>query len=88
MTNKKDDHIDVYGDHEVTEYTDKPIPTFLKWVYVLLPIWGIVWFFLYWNGSHGILDRGHWQDLEQAANTRAPYEKVTADTLRIRQIDK
>ncbi len=58
-----------YADHEVEEFDDTGIPTFLKWVYVILPIWGVFWFYMYWDGSAGFLDRGYWRDLEKAANT-------------------
>ena len=61
--------VESFGDHEVQEFIGMPVPTFLKWVYVILPIWGILWFFMYWNGSQGALDRGRWSELQQAANT-------------------
>ncbi|MDR3625096.1 MAG: hypothetical protein P4L16_08180 [Chlamydiales bacterium] len=47
----------------------KKIPRFLKWAYILLPIWGLIWFYLFWNGSRGCLDGGCWQKLQEAANT-------------------
>ena len=48
---------------------DVKVANWLKWTYVILPIWGIIWFCLYWNGSHGWLDRGYWFQLEEAAGT-------------------
>lgn len=48
---------------------DKGAPRWLYWSYIILPIWGVVTFFLFWNGSHGWLDRGYWQQLEKAADT-------------------
>ena len=66
--------VDEYGDHEVQEYANTPVPTFLKWVYVILPIWGALWFYLYWDGSTGWLDRGYWSELEAAANTTMEVE--------------
>ncbi len=70
MADKKSEyHTHEFGDHEVTEYYDTPIPHFLKWVYVILPIWGMIWFFFFNDGSYGWLDRGAWRQLEQAANT-------------------
>jgi len=45
------------------------VPSWLKWVYILLPLWGLLWFSLYWDGSYGWLDRGYWHNLQQAANT-------------------
>jgi hypothetical protein len=62
-------HVDDFADNEVQEYHDTPIPKFLMAIYVILPIWGIVWWALYWNGSQGFLDRGYWSDLERAAGT-------------------
>ena len=64
-----------YADREIFEYDDTKVPKFLKWVYVIVPIWGIFWFYQYWNGSHGVLDRGHWQGLEKAAKTTVPFER-------------
>lgn len=52
---------------------DPPIYTWLKISYVLLPIWGIITFFIFWNGSFGWLDRGYWQELQEAANTTYPF---------------
>jgi len=63
--------IEAYGDKGITS-ANAPVPTFLKWTYILLPIWGIIWFYLYWNGMYGWLDRGYWQQLERAANTTFP----------------
>ena len=78
MTNKNNDHlnehseIEHYGDPGISS-ADAPIATWLKWSYVLLPIWGIVWFFLFWNGSTvGWFDRGYWFQLQKAANTTFP----------------
>ena len=59
-----------FGDEGIDEYDDVKIPTFLKIVYILLPIWGIFWMYMYWNGSEGWLDRGYWKELEGAAGTR------------------
>lgn len=63
-----------YSDGEIEEFKATPVPKFLKWVYLILPIWGIVWFWLYWDGSAGWLDKGHWFQLEKAANTTYPFE--------------
>lgn len=48
---------------------DKGPPLWLTISYILLPFWGVLTFYLYWNGSHGFLDRGHWRALEEAADT-------------------
>lgn len=62
------DEIEEYGDSGITSY-DRKIPGWLKWVYFSLPIWGMIWFYFFWNGSHGWLDPGHWGELQKAANT-------------------
>jgi hypothetical protein len=48
---------------------DAKVPAWLILTYVTLPIWGIITFYLYWNGSAGWLDRGYWKQLQEAANT-------------------
>ena len=58
-----------FGDNEVDEFDDTKVPTFLKWTYLILPVWGLIWGYLYWDGSAGWLDRGYWQELEAAAKT-------------------
>lgn len=75
MSDKKY-HLDNYGDNEVQEYHDTPIPKFLLAVYMILPIWGVMWWALYWNGSQGFLDRGYWSDLEEVAGTKKVAEKL------------
>lgn len=54
---------------------ETPIPRWLLWSYLLLPIWGIITLFLFWNGSWGWLDRGYWQQLQQAADTTFVEQK-------------
>lgn len=65
---------------DVPQYQEGPpdskenkVPRWLMLSYILLPIWGIIAFYLYWNGSSGWLDRGYWFQLQQAANTTFPY---------------
>lgn len=58
-----------FGDPEIRS-ADAPIPRFLYWIYILLPIWGVVVFFLFWNGSTGWSDRSHWAELQSAAETK------------------
>jgi hypothetical protein len=65
------DHLELYGDDQIASYHGI-IPNWLKFQYVLWIIWGIIWFALYWNGSWGYLDRGYWQELQRAANTKFP----------------
>lgn len=63
-----------YSDGEIEEFKGTRVPRFLLFVYCILPIWGVFWFIFFWDGSSGWLDRGHWSQLEQAANTTAPFE--------------
>ncbi len=51
------------------------IPVFLLLTYLIVLVWGIWALIAYWNGSHGLLDRGYWQALQKAANTTFPFEK-------------
>ncbi|NGX61674.1 MAG: hypothetical protein K940chlam9_01163 [Chlamydiae bacterium] len=60
---------------DVPPSEERKIPKFLLWTYLVLPLAGIIGFFLYWNGSHGFLDRGYWQPLQRAAHTTYPFEK-------------
>jgi hypothetical protein len=60
---------------EVPRSNHNPVPGWLKLTYWTLPFWGIFAFFLYWNGSRGWLDRGHWEGLQKAANTTWIEEK-------------
>ncbi len=52
-----------------------PIPRWLFWTYIILPIWGLITFYIYVNGSVGWLDRGYWHQLQHAANTVYPYQE-------------
>jgi hypothetical protein len=72
---KADDEVIFYGDSSIASAEAK-VPLWLKINYILWPLWGLVWFYLYWNGSHGWLDRGYWQQLQRAANTTFPIENV------------
>ena len=60
-----------YGEPGIVSL-DARIPTFLLVAYVLLPIWGVVALYYFWNRSAGWLDRGHWHELQIAANTTFP----------------
>jgi hypothetical protein len=51
---------------------NEKVPKWLFYLYILSIAWGIVWFFLYWNGSTGWIDRGGWHRLQKAANTVYP----------------
>lgn len=52
------------------------IPKWLIWTYIVLPIWGVITFFIFWNGSHGWLDRGYWNELQKASNTTYPQRNM------------
>ena len=66
-----EEHFESYEGGEIIS-GDAKFPGWLKFTYVVLPIWGIIWLCLYWNGVHGWLDRGYWNELERAANTTFP----------------
>jgi hypothetical protein len=72
-----DPHIDDYGDPGIRS-GHAPIARWLKVTYVILPIWGLISGYIFWNGSTGWLDRGSWQLLEQAARTTFPMEQSGA----------
>ncbi len=72
---QEEEHLDLYADGSIVS-ADAKIPQWLKWVYIIMPIWGLLWFYLYWNGSEGWLDRGYWGQLQKAANTTTPYVNV------------
>lgn len=63
---------DPYNQIPITQ--NKKIPLYLKLIYVTFPIGGIIAFILYWNGSHGWLDRGSWKELQKAAYTTYPFQ--------------
>ena len=63
-----DKEIESYGDTGI-ESKDAKVPIWLLITYAILPIWGIVWFYFFWNGSVGWLDRGYWNQLQKAAQT-------------------
>ncbi len=69
-----------FGDEgdEIEEYICTPIPRVFKLISLVVFIWGAYWFYSYSSGSTGWLDRGYWQELERAANTRL-WEKAIDD---------
>jgi hypothetical protein len=68
----QDSEIEEYGDPGILS-AHAPVPRWLTYNYIFWILWGIVAFGLYWNGSHGWLDRGYWQQLQRAANTTYPF---------------
>lgn len=79
MTQNENSHLeekmDLYGDPGIASY-DAKVPKFLLLTYLLLPLWGVVTFYYFWNGSLGWFDRGYWHELQVAANTTFPFENV------------
>lgn len=69
---KDEEHVETYGDEGIAS-ADAPVPKWLKFLYAFLPIWGIVTFLLYWNGSWGWTDPGRWHELQKAAHTTYPF---------------
>lgn len=70
--NNHSEELEEYGDPGILS-ADAKVPGWLKLTYLILPIWGVISFLMYWNGSWGWLDRGYWQELQRAANTTFPY---------------
>jgi len=71
-----EDELEFYADGEVSSL-DAKVPMWLKWSYITSFIIGSITLYLFWNGSHGFLDRGYWNQLQKAANTTFPY--INAD---------
>lgn len=71
----RDEEIEEYGDRYIAT-ANAVVPRWLLLTYLLLSIWGFLWFALYWNGTIGWLDRGYWLELERAANTTFPIENA------------
>lgn len=69
------DHIEQYGDPGIASF-DAPVAGWLKFNYIIWPIVGFTTMFLYWNGSHGWLDRGYWNQLQRAAGTTFPTQSI------------
>ena len=86
---EEEHHVVHFAKDEVEEYDDTGIPTFLYFVYALAPLWGILWFYMFWNGSIGWLDRGYWNELEGAARTKFENGQVlTVDMQNGKETDK
>lgn len=73
---------DPYMDQGVPASNDAKISRWLLVLYFTLPFWGILWLYLFWNGSWGWFDRGAWNQLQQAANTTFPTLDLTDPSLR------
>jgi hypothetical protein len=68
-----EEEIELFGDPGIAT-ADAKVPKFLLATYLILPIWGIITFYFFWNGSLGWFDRGYWHELQIAANTTFPIE--------------
>ena len=68
-----EEEIELYGDPGIATF-DAKVPKFLKFTYIFWPIWGIVAFYFFWNGSAGWFDPGVWHELQIAANTTFPIQ--------------
>lgn len=66
------EEIDLYGDPGIAS-KHNPVPKWLILSYIVWPIVGLIWFYLFWNGSYGWFDRGYWQQLQRAAGTTFPF---------------
>lgn len=64
-----------YGDPKIAS-GHAPVPGWLTATYVLWTVVGLLCALLYWNGSWGFLDPGHWAPLQEAANTTFPLQNV------------
>lgn len=73
-----DEELEYFGDTGIAS-AHAPVPRWLLWNYVFWALFGLMWFALYWNGSWGYLDRGHWQELQKAANTTFPQIERAKD---------
>lgn len=74
MTTPEDDELEAYPDGIFSK--DAKVAGWLKATYILLPIWGLATLYVFWNGSHGWLDRGYWDQLQKAANTTYPFTNL------------
>lgn len=68
--------IELYGDPGIASY-DAKVPKFLIFMYMTLPVWGIITFAVLWNGSTGSwMDPGYWRELQIASNTTFPTRNI------------
>lgn len=67
----EENELEDFGDTGI-QSLNAPIPRWLWATYIILPIWGVLSFAVYWNGTVGWLDRGYWYQLQKAANTKFP----------------
>lgn len=65
--------VELFGDPGIATY-DAKVAKFLLATYFILPIWGLITLYYFWNGSTGWFDRGYWHELQIAANTTFPIQ--------------
>lgn len=71
--------MDKFEDVGVPAQEDANIPRWLFWSYLFWIVTGFTCLYLFWGGSWGWFDRGHWHSLQEAARTTPPYEKESRD---------
>lgn len=69
------EELEYYADGSISS-KDTPVPKWILFIALTLPLWGIYAFYVYWDGSAGWLDRGYWKELQEAANTTYTYYNV------------
>jgi hypothetical protein len=74
--NVEEEHLELYTDDPAIASKDAPFPGWLKATYIILPIWGILTWYYFFNGTHGWLDPGSWNELQKAALTTFPTETL------------
>jgi hypothetical protein len=84
-TDPEEEELEFYGDDNISS-KDARVPRWLKWSYFLLPIWGVIWFFYFFNGSYGWLDAGYWNQLQKAALTTFPAETLQQEQSPLKSI--
>lgn len=76
--NENHSDVEFYGIESIPS-GDAPIPRWLIFSYIFLPILGFWCMYYYFNGSHGWLDRGYWNQLQRAALTTYPYRTIQGE---------
>lgn len=70
---KTQSNLDLYGDSGIASRHEH-IPQWLLLSYILIPLWGLLCFALFWNGSreNAWFSHSNWPQLQKAANTTFP----------------
>ncbi len=73
---QRDDSDEFYDQEGAPGEAHARIPRWLWLSYLAVIVWGVIWWFLFWNGSDNHwLDRGAWTSLQHAAKTTFPFEQ-------------